>query len=145
MCCSFNFHDKPPILESDVPMQKFFDFIGPKSVIPLTTETAPSKGLDLTPVSGKRKGLTLVLDSQSYRNSPRTANTDFYGFLVAATDQLDASSVLDKGFLVPAGQVSQVALSANAFVSDESLRDSMTPKDRGCYFNNEYSLDIFAT
>ena len=100
-------------------------------------------GIDLTPVSGMRSGLTLVLDAKSNLNAPRTVNTDFKGFTVAITNQMDAQLVSERGFVVPTGHFTQVAMTASGVETDPSLKTDLSPERRSCYFQNEFNLTAF--
>ncbi len=141
-CCTFNLEDA--VIPEDLPMYKVLKKFAIKEAGRVNSESASSLGYDLSPVAGRRMGLEVVMDAHSDLVSRRSVGDIFEGFVAAVTARREGVTVMERGFLVPPGHYTQVAISATNLDVEEGFREALEPMTRKCYFPDEHKLASFS-
>ena len=143
MCCSFNSEKAEKVFRQG----KYRDVISSlqdrDKSNSFDNSSTPSWYLEdeePTTQPGQNKGLTIVLDAHTNMVSSGTISDNFKGFVTIVDGASNYPLTEINGFLVRPGRENHVALSALEINGTEAIR-SISPKDRGCFFSDEHSLD----
>ena len=141
MCCSFNSEKAEKIFRQG----KYRDVISSlqdrDKSNSFDNSSTPSWYInEPTTQPGQNKGLTIVLDAHTNMVSSGTISDNFKGFMTIVDGASNYPLTEINGFLVRPGRENHVALSALEINGTEAIR-SISPKDRGCFFSDEHSLD----
>ena len=92
---------------------------------------------------GKSKGLRLVLDQQTNRDTFSTVQDDFYGLQLFIGTPEEFPMMRDRSILLQPGHENYVEVSGYVIKSTPDVR-SLATSQRKCLFEDEGSLDFYS-
>ena len=144
MCCAFNMQNA----ENTFKKSKYTDAISKrqeKDAIdafedpkPPNWYTAPN---ELHPEPGINKGLTLIVDSHSDKQSAATVNENFRGFITLVDGSEKFPIVSRTQLITRPGWENNIKVGAINLEAKNEIKE-YKPEKRKCYFPHEYPLEI---
>lgn len=144
MCCSFNMKKAEKILKSS----KYTKAISLRQVeeakMGFEDSNLPSyynKNQEPLPEPGRDKGLTLVVDRHSEKLSRGTVMDNFQGFVTIIDDNSKYPMASVNSLIAIPGYENYVKVNAIHMEANKEIQ-KYSPKERKCYFPEEFKLDM---
>lgn len=97
-----------------------------------------------SPQAGKHNGLLVVLDMKSHDLKSTSVKQDFLGVQASVTPKNQFPMMNSNSFLISPGQETQVEITGKRLSATDTLRNTLDPVERNCFFTDEYPLQLFS-
>ena len=98
---------------------------------------------NIIPKVGKKKGLTIILDSHSNQISAGTVADDFKGFQIFVGPKTDFAMMKEGGMLIRPGHENYLEISAQKISADSKVR-FLSENKRKCNYEDEKELLLYS-
>ncbi|TRY76922.1 hypothetical protein TCAL_10149, partial [Tigriopus californicus] len=146
-CCSFN-HDPLVVMLKNSSfanilqrIENKYQDLGPGAQI---RHQKRYINYSFSPQAGKHNGLLVVLDMKSHDLTSTSVMEDFLGIHASVTPKNQFPMMNSNSFLVSPGMETQVEITGKKISATATLRNTLDPTERNCFFTDEYPLQLFS-
>ena len=144
MCCAFNAMEAQKVYKKSSYVN-YINTIRETNIDTPGTDKLTDTKLNMTTQSGRRNGLSVVLDAHLDTLIDASTQYDSYGFRAYVAPRFEFPWIRERGFIVRPGHVTDVKIRATKLTSARETVAAISPPDRNCYYEDEHELDLYVT
>ena len=144
LCCSFNAEKAETLFKASRYASIITEMQKKEHLMGMETRKKPqwyTSNSEPMPNVGRDFGLTVVVDGHSDKLSPSTVSDNFRGFVTHVDERSKFPSPSLSGVIAKPGHVTNIEVNAFSVESVDEIKD-VKPKERNCYFPDEYPLEM---